>query len=209
MQGRRGAELNCTEAKLEELYQGVGKCHLCSISSFRRVVVPGEGSLSSGLMIIAQAPNRQEMESGKVFTGPSGKVLDELLSAGGYTRKDFFLTNLLKCPLPHCRKPLRAEIGSCLPFLRREMELVDPTVLIPLGRYAIKTILNEFGHPVPPRNSEIPFLFGRVFRGGGHFVIPLPHPSSVLYRPSFRTPSIELYKRTLSLVGTLLAESRQ
>jgi hypothetical protein len=68
---------------------------------------------------------------------------------------------------------------------------------------------NEFGHPVPPRNSEIPFLFGMVFRGGGHFVIPLPHSSSVLYRPSFRTPSIELYKRTLYLAEKLLVESRK
>ena len=201
--------MNGPQARLEELYKIVGKCCLCSISSSRRIVVPGEGSLSSGLMIIAQAPNRQEMVCGRMFTGPSGKVLDELLSAGGYSRKDFFLTNLLKCPLPHCRKPLHAEIGRCLPFLRREMELVDPTVLFPLGRYAIKTILNEFGHPVPPRNSEIPFLFGRVFRGGGHFVIPLPHPSGVLYRPSFRKPSLELYKRTLSLAESLLSESRK
>lgn len=164
----------------------------------------GEGPFSSGLMIVAQAPNRHEMESGRIFTGSSGAVLDELLAAGGYTRLDCYITNLLKCPLPHCRKPRRAEIGSCLPFLRKEIKILRPRVLIPLGRYAIKEVLREYGHSVPPRNNEIPFLFGHIFRGGGIFVIPLPHPATVLYRPAFFEPTLKLYGETLLKVTKIL-----
>ncbi len=189
---------------LEELGISIGECFRCSIASYRKRVVKGEGSLSSKVMLIAQAPNRQEMVSGRIFTGPSGEVLDKLIVSGGFLRDDLYITNLLKCPLPCCRKPLRAEIEACLPFLRREIEILRPRVLVPLGRYSIKEVLREYGHPVPPRNNEIPFIFGQIFRGGGVFVLPLPHPATVLYRPSFFEPVLKLYGETLSKVRKIL-----
>lgn len=203
----KGKEVALLEEKgryLEELGISIKQCFRCSIASYRKRLVRGEGSLDSNVMLIAQAPNRQEMESGRIFTGPSGAVLDELLAAGGYTRQDCYITNLLKCPLPHCRKPRRAEIGACLPFLRSEITILRPRVLVPLGRYSIKEILREYGHSVPPRNNEIPFLFGQIFRGGGIFVIPLPHPATVLYRPAFFEPTLKLYGETLLKVTKIL-----
>lgn len=208
MEGKEGfPPLEEKKKVLDELKSSVGNCFRCPISFLRYQVVMGEGSLSSRIMIIAQAPNRMEMATGRILTGPSGKVLDRLLAAGGYHRKDLYITNLLKCPLPYCRRPLRAEISSCLPFLRREIQVMEPLILLPLGRYSIKTMLREFGHPVPPRNNEIPFLFGKVFRGGGYFVIPLPHPSGVLYRPSFYEPTLNVYEKTFSRVREILKDT--
>lgn len=154
-------------------------------------------------MVVAQAPNLVEMEKGRILSGPSGTVLDILLGRTGFSREDLYLTNLLKCPLPGCRRPRLYEIENCMPFLRKEIEVIDPLVIITLGRYSTRTLLNEYGHPLPTRNSEIPFLFGHLFRKGGRIILPLPHPSCILYRKSLMEPTAFLYGKATELMREL------
>ena len=96
-------------------------------------------------MLIAQAPGGNEDREGKMFIGPSGKVLDELLAEIDIQREEIYITNLIKCMLPKNRKPKSDEIAACSPYLEREMELIGPRILAPLGYYATRFVLGKYG----------------------------------------------------------------
>ena len=130
----------------------VEKCRNCPLHKTRTKVVFGEGSVTSKLMIISEAPGQKEDLKGLPFVGRAGKLLDELLKLIGLKREKIYITNMIKCRPPKNRKPTRKEIAACLPYLLEQIDIINPQKVILLGEVAFsiffpKQKLNEFrGH---------------------------------------------------------------
>jgi DNA polymerase len=112
-------------------------------------------------MLIAQAPGENEDRKGRMFIGPSGKVLDELLEEAGIARKEVYMTNLVKCMLPKYRRPKQDEIKVCSEYLAQEVEIINPKVMVPLGYYACKHIFEKYSIPIPSR-TEFTEICGKL-----------------------------------------------
>lgn len=183
------------EKRFSELNNRLKNCRRCELALTRTRVLAGAGNLQARLMIIAQAPGDQEDKEGHLFIGPSGQIFDQLLSQADIDRQNLFITNLLKCKLPKCRKPKQKEIEACLPHLEDEIEILDPDILIPLGFYASRTVL-LLNHLSPPQaKADSPDYFGSLWWKDKKKVYPLPHPACLLYNPSYREKAQELYSK--------------
>ena len=199
-----GATTTMMDAKqktADGLSAAVRTCTTCDLHLSRIHALPGEGNLDARLFLIAQAPGLKEDREGRMFIGPSGKVLDELLDAAGVRREELYMTNLIKCRLPKNRRPKQAEIDACSPFLENEIALVNPAVIVPLGYYASRYILKRSGLSTPEARKGFSALYGRVFLAGTTKIFPLPHPSALLYNRSFKPKTLDQYRK-LKMVET-------
>ena len=146
-------------------------------------VVVGEGSLDADIMFIGEAPGASEAKSGRPFVGASGRVLADLLAGIGLRREDVYITNVVKDRPPDNRDPRAEEITLYAPFLRRQIELIQPKVIAPLGHHALAFVLELFG--APAAGQKISDLHGQpltVQAGYGEVtVVPLYHPAVALY----------------------------
>jgi len=180
--------------QIEELNQEIRKCTKCRLSETRTRTLCGEGNLNARLFLIAQAPGKNEDRKGKMFIGPSGEVLDELFETISIDKKELYMTNLIKCMLPKYRKPKKDEIEICSPYLDREIELIDPEVLVPLGYYATKYIFEKYTLLMVAK-SEFNEVCGKFYLKDYRKVLPLQHPAVLLYRPSSREEVIKNYRK--------------
>ncbi|UCG55580.1 MAG: uracil-DNA glycosylase [Phycisphaerales bacterium] len=128
--------------ELESIAQEVGQCRKCDLGSLRTNAVPGEGDSSARIMFVGEAPGADEDAQGRPFVGRAGQLLDKIIAACGLKRSDVFIGNILKCRPPDNRDPRPDEIISCLPYLQRQIELIDPAVIVALGAHAARTLLN-------------------------------------------------------------------
>ncbi|MFP4005675.1 MAG: uracil-DNA glycosylase [Candidatus Hadarchaeia archaeon] len=177
--------------RFRELNDEIRGCRKCRLWKTRKNALPGEGDISSDLMLIAQAPGETENEQGKMFVGPSGGVLDELLSKSGIGRDGLFMTNLLKCMLPGYRRPRHDEIEACSSFLDKEIQLVDPALLCPLGYYSTRYLFEKY----EIRNKlEFPEICGDILSLSDRKILPLGHPAAILYDESIKDEMVEHYK---------------
>ncbi len=151
------------------------------------------------IMLIAQAPGEVEDSLGKMFIGPSGKVLDAVLKAAGIRRKDIYITNLLKCMLPKNRRPKQAEIQSCAPFLEQEIKRVQPLVISPLGYYPTKYIFERFKLENFSK-SEYPQTIAKIRHVDDVMIYPLTHPTSIIHHKEFFVGSVQNYARLIEMV---------
>jgi len=173
------------------LREAVAACRACGLCETRRQTVFGTGSTQAGWMVVGEAPGEQEDRQGEPFVGASGQLLDVMLAAMGVsrqaaageansrvpgTRADVFIANVLKCRPPDNRNPQPAEMAQCLPFLRRQVALVRPRVILAMGRFAIQALLDT--------NEPVGRLRGRVHQLDGVPVIVTYHPSYLLRQPS-------------------------
>lgn len=188
--------------KLDSINKEIKECKKCRLSKSRINALCGEGDPNAKLMIIAQAPGEKEDREGRMFIGPSGKVFDQLLEIAGINREEIYITNLVKCMLPHYRKPKMDEIEICSGYLDKEIELIEPKILAPLGYYAIKYIFEKYNIVLPPK-SEFSKIFGKVFLAGDKKIIPLQHPASVLYNHSVKGVLIKNYCKMKVLLTEL------
>ncbi len=179
---------------LEELNEEIKECRRCPLYKTRKNVVLGEGNKNAKIMLIAQAPGRKEDEEGRMFIGPSGKILDSLLKLAELKRNEIYMTNLIKCFLPDYRKPKEEEINSCKYFLDREIEIVKPEIIVPLGYYATRYIFEKYNISFPPP-EEFPKIYGRLIWTGEVKIYPLEHPASLLYDESKRSKVEEHYRK--------------
>jgi uracil-DNA glycosylase family 4 len=173
----------------------IKNCKNCDLSQTRIHALGGEGNLDARVMLIAQAPGDREDREGRMFIGPSGKVLDELLNAAGVGRDEIYMTNLIKCSLPGNRKPKQVEIDACAPFLEEEIAVVAPAVIVPLGYYATRSIFKRYGISGPETRKGFSALYGSLFPAQIKKVFPLPHPSSLLHNCSFKPKTLEKYRK--------------
>jgi DNA polymerase len=159
----------------------INKCKRCNLSKTKLNYVPGEGSIKSKIMFIGEAPGRNEDKQGIPFVGRAGKILDDLLNNINLDRNEIFITNILKCRPPKNRNPTREEIESCVVFLERQLELINPKVIVTLGNFATKYILEKFGF----KTEKIGLVHGYKFKINNkdkiQLIIPLFHPAAMIY----------------------------
>ncbi len=128
---------------IDDLEQLLNSCTLCDLSSERKNVVAGEGSKNPILMLIGEAPGREEDITGRPFVGKSGELLTKMLRAINLSREEVFITSVVKCRPPRNRTPHRQEIEACLPYLLKQIELLDPDLLLCLGSTAAHALLKS------------------------------------------------------------------
>jgi len=140
----------------------IGTCSKCRLSKTRTHSLCGEGNPNARLMLIAQAPGENEDREGRMFIGPLGRILNEIFERVNIKREDIYLTNLIKCMLPGYRRPKRDEVEACSTLLGKEIELIDPRILAPLGYQAIRYIFGRYGIQRPP-GQEFHTIYGKLF----------------------------------------------
>jgi len=180
--------------QLEELNREIERCTRCRLSETRTHALCGEGNVNAKLFLVAQAPGENEDREGKMFIGPSGKVLDGLFASIGMEKHTFYMTNLVKCMLPHCRKPKQDEIEACSRYLDREIEIIGSEVLVPLGYYATKYLFEKYTLAEGTR-AEFKDVYGKVLYQSGKNILPLPHPAVLIHTPSLRKAVTENYRK--------------
>ncbi len=180
------------------LYQEIMRCRRCS--SYRRTSrrpVPGEGNLSARLMIVGEAPNNH---GDRPFIGATGRILEELLEEIGLSRREVYLTNLIKCSIPTGRRPKPREVLLCAPYLEQEIKIVRPRILVPLGRYPTRYILSKTNNA----RGALHGIHGRIYRvkfsGLELIVIPTYHPAATFYNSRLKT----VLERDFSIIGVMV-----
>jgi uracil-DNA glycosylase family 4 len=129
-------------SRLEKIAEEVRKCCKCGLGSTRTNAVPGEGNPDARIMFVGEAPGADEDAQGRPFVGRAGQLLDRVIEACGLKRGDVFIGNILKCRPPENRDPRPDEILSCLPYLQRQIEIIQPEIIVALGAHAARTLLN-------------------------------------------------------------------
>jgi DNA polymerase len=161
----------------KELENMVLNCHLCNLSKSRNKVVFGEGNLHSKIIFIGEAPGREEDLQGRVFVGRSGELLTKMIeNVLNMKREEIYITNIVKCRPPQNRDPEIEEVESCKPYLLKQIEIINPKIIVPLGRIAFKYLLND--------ETPITKARGNLYSFRGIKVIPIFHPSYLLRNPS-------------------------
>jgi uracil-DNA glycosylase family 4 len=129
-------------AELDKIAGEVNLCRKCELGSLRTNTVPGEGNPNARIMFVGEAPGADEDAQGRPFVGRAGQLLDKIIEACGLKRSDVFIGNILKCRPPENRDPRAEEIISCLPYLQRQIEIIEPEIIVALGAHAARTLLN-------------------------------------------------------------------
>jgi uracil-DNA glycosylase family 4 len=163
---------------LDELAAGIRVCPACDLCRTRTLAVPGEGPAGARIFLIGEGPGYYEDKSGRPFVGPAGKFLDELLALAGLRRADVFITNVVKCRPPNNRDPLEAEIDACKTWLDQQLEIVQPRVVVTLGRYSM-------GRYFP--GESISRIHGQPRPAGSVTVVPMFHPAAALHQQRYRS----------------------
>lgn len=172
------------EKKINDLNNKIRGCKRCRLSNTRTNAICGEGNLDARVMLIAQAPGVKEDKEEKMFIGPSGKLLDKLFYHNNVRRDDLYMTNLVKCMLPEYRRPKKDEIEICSSYLDKEIDLIDPSVLVSLGYYATRYIFKKYDLTIPSSKKDFYRVYGKLFLSEHQKILPLNHPVSVIYNPS-------------------------
>lgn len=160
----------------------------------------GEGNQQAEIMLIAQAPGELEDKADKMFIGPSGKMLDKLLNSACIQKEQIYMTNLIKCNLPHNRRPKQKEIWTCCRYLEIEIEEICPQLLVPLGYYPTKYLFERYKISTFSKR-EFHDLIGKLFTVQELKIFPVSHPASLLYHPEFLEKSISNFKKIKELGG--------
>ena len=158
--------------ELLQLGHEAASCTACGLAATRTRVVFGVGASDADIMLVGEAPGRNEDLQGEPFVGAAGKLLDRLLNEIGVDRDDVYIANVLKCRPPGNRDPRLDEIEACKGYLRSQMELIDPKVMVTLGNFATKLLLK--------RNVGITRLRGQVYPWWRRHLVPTFHPAAAL-----------------------------
>jgi DNA polymerase len=154
------------------------ECRKCRLSQMRRNVVFGEGNPKAGLFVIGEAPGAEEDAQGRPFVGRSGQLLDKILLAIGFQRNDIYIGNIIKCRPPENRNPMSDEIECCKPWLMQQLEIINPGILLLLGRVAANTILDN--------TLSMGAMRGRIIRWNRFDCVVTYHPAALLRNPNWK-----------------------
>lgn len=166
----------CRPATLDELAASLQDCTCCPLCKERQQVVFGVGNPQADLVLIGEAPGREEDEKGIPFVGEAGQLLDRILFAMKLTRKDVYICNVIKCRPPRNRDPQEDEIAACEQYLKLQLAAIRPRLIITLGRFASQTLLQT--------KDPISQLRGRWHEYDGIPVMPTFHPAFLLRKPA-------------------------
>jgi len=160
------------EEGLKRLRAEIGDCRRCRLSEGRTNLVFGEGNPDAGLMFVGEAPGEQEDRQGRPFVGRAGELLTRLIEKMGFSREEVYIANTVKCRPPDNRNPMEDEIKTCMPFLEKQVGIIEPAVIMTLGSVATKALLGDIG--------SISRVRGKTYRYKGIPVVPTFHPSYLL-----------------------------
>src|SRR5947207_6733980 len=173
---------------LEGTASAVRACVRCRLHVGRTLAVPGEGPPDARIVLIGEAPGRQEDRTGRPFVGAAGKVLDRSLAAAGLSRPDVYITNVVKCRPPANRPPKADEVQACRPYLLAELRAIQPKLLVTLGAHTLHGLVGPRPRFADARGTLISFE--------GIRLLPTYHPAAVLYnRPLDSALPTHLQKR--------------
>jgi len=162
---------------LQEISSEVAICTQCQLHYSRKNAVPGEGPSNAKIMFIGEGPGFYENEQGRPFVGAAGKFLTELLQSAGLKRDEVFITNVVKCRPPGNRDPLPEELTACDFYLTRQIEAINPSVIVTLGRFSMAKFLG------PVRISDV---HGHAKSVNGRLIVAMYHPAAALHQPSLK-----------------------
>jgi len=169
---RARAERDGKASHLRPLEEAVRRCTLCPLSAGRRQAVPGEGSYDAELMFVGEAPGADEDLQGRPFVGRAGQLLTKIIAAMKYEREQVYITNIVKCRPPENRTPLRPEIEACQPYLLTQIKVIQPRVIVTLGKTAADFFI--------PSSAGMTSLRGEFHSFESIQVMPTFHPAYVL-----------------------------
>ena len=178
-----------TVAALEE---EIHQCQLCPLAEGRNSAVPGEGNQNAVVMFVGEGPGFEEDKQGRPFVGRSGKFLTQMLEKVGITREDVYITNVVKCRPPDNRDPQPNELSACSDYLSRQVDLINPRIIVTLGRFSMRRWFAE---------GSITKIHGQVTNiGRGRVAMAMFHPAAALRNPQWRTE----FERDMALLPQLV-----
>jgi len=179
------------DLELGKIADAVSTCKKCELHHSRSKGVAGEGPPTADIMFIGEGPGFHENMQGRPFVGAAGDFLVELLAGIGMKREEVFITNVVKCRPPGNRDPLPDELQTCAPYLDRQLQIINPKVIVTLGRFSMARFIP---------NAKISEIHGQPVRVKGMLVVPFYHPAAALHRPSLRSVVEEDFARLPELI---------
>ena len=165
------------EDTLAQIAKEVSSCTKCPLHHSRKIAVPGEGPAHAEIMFIGEGPGFHENEQGRPFVGAAGKFLDNLLQQAGVTRADVWIGNVVKCRPPENRDPLPEELSACNDFLERQIEAINPSIIVTLGRFSMGRFM---------AGAKISQVHGEMRKIGERYVIAMFHPAAALHQAALK-----------------------
>jgi DNA polymerase len=184
---------------LLEISELVRQCRDCALCESRSNTVPGEGSSAAEIMLIGEGPGQHEDRQGRPFVGQAGKFLDQMLLTIGLNREDVFIGNMVKCRPPGNRNPEPDEIIACSKFLDRQIELINPLLIVTLGRFALGKFFPGEG---------ITKVRGTVRIYKDRTIFPILHPAAALYRQELKAVILEDFRLIPQILDKLRSAGR-
>jgi DNA polymerase len=185
---------------IEELNKLICSCKKCSLGNLRNNFVFGTGNPKSKVVLVGEAPGADEDREGKPFVGRAGKLLTDILAAIKFSRDDVFICNILKCRPPDNRNPLPDEIRKCEPYLKKQLELINPSLILALGTFAAQTLLNS--------NLPLGKMRGKFYdydiNGKNKKLLVTFHPAALLRNPNWKRPTwedVQLFRKEYDLIN--------
>ncbi len=167
--------------ELKKIAEAVAACKKCDLCHSREKGVPGEGPADAEIMFIGEGPGFHENMQGRPFVGAAGDLFVELLGAIGMKREQVFITNVVKCRPPGNRDPQPEELAACNPYLEKQLQIINPKVIVTLGRFSMARFIPQ---------AKISEIHGQPVKMKGMLIVPFYHPAAALHSPSLR-PTVD------------------
>lgn len=192
-QTKSSDSIGTIESQISAIATEIAGCTHCVLHETRKNTVPGQGNLKPEVLFIGEAPGEDEDEQGIPFVGRAGQLLTKMIQAMGFSREDVFIANIIKCRPPSNRTPSPEEMTACLPFLLRQIAILQPKVIVLLGGSAVKGLLKI--------EDKITRVRGVWTKFKGIDTMPTFHPSYLLRSPSAKREAWEDLKAVLKKLG--------
>ncbi len=179
------------ERELKKLEKDVVLCTLCKLHATRKNVVFGEGRCDAELMFVGEGPGYEEDVQGRPFVGAAGRLLTKMINAMGFDRKDVYIANVVKCRPPGNRNPESDEIDACFPYLLEQIKIINPKVIVALGKFAAQTLIGT-STPISRLRGEFHVSVAGVK------VMPTFHPAYLLRNPGSKKDAWSDLKKVMS-----------
>lgn len=184
---------------LKSYYEEIKDCQLCSLGSTRTKFVFGVGNPDADLLLIGEAPGKNEDLQGEPFVGRAGQLLDKILDSIGFSREEVYIANVLKCRPPNNRDPLKTESDTCKPYLRRQIEIIKPKLILALGRISGVWLTGE--------EMSLGDMRGKTFSFGDSELMVTYHPAALLRNPNWKRPCWEDMQKVRDRLKELTAKA--
>lgn len=185
--------------RLLQMQKKAANCALCELRKTCSQVVFGEGNSSARLMLVGEGPGADEDRLGRPFIGRAGQLLNRILEAAEIKREDIYITNVVKCRPPSNRLPLQPEVDACNPYLRAQIELIKPEMILCLGALATRTLYDK--------NAAITRVRGQWKEIDGIRTLATFHPAALLRDPSKKKPTWEDFKKIMAVYHGIKKEA--